>query len=61
MTNQQLMSKYKEYMDMSKKEGVSKDVFYNKVCWFLDDKILESNATDWATAAYAAYRSLTNK
>jgi len=55
------MSKYKEYMDMSKKEGVSKDVFYNKVCWFLDDKILESNATDWATAAYAAYRSLTNK
>ena len=55
------MSKYKGYMEASKKEGVSRDVFYNKVCFFLDNKILESSATDWAIAGYAAYRSLTNK
>jgi len=61
MSNQKLMSEYKKWMSMSKKKGISKDVFYNKVCYFLDNKELESSPTDWATAGYAAYRSLTIK
>jgi hypothetical protein len=48
-------------MSESKKQGIPRDVFYNKVCYFLDNKELESSATDWATAGYAAYRSLTMK
>jgi hypothetical protein len=61
MSNQKLLSEYKKWMSKSKKQGVSKDAFYNKVCYFLDNKELEASATDWATAGYAAYRSLTMK
>lgn len=61
MSKQQLMSEYRKWMSESKKQGIPRDVFYNKVCYFLDNKELESSATDWATAGYAAYRSLTMK